>query len=180
MKEHLWYGQVVEAIFIKGLGPRLTPQVAALVKQEGINLDKLLPGYPVGQVVKACHRVLPALFPGMPMRDAMAELGALSTRGYNETLVGRAAIAFLKLIGTRRALESLNKTLSAGNNYLQTQFTALSGNQARIHLSDASGVPDFYRGLIEEGGRLLGAKGFKVDNGAATAPAHEFLISWDA
>ncbi|MEW5739795.1 MAG: DUF2378 family protein [Myxococcota bacterium] len=178
--EHLWYGPIIEAVFIKGLGPRLTPEVAALLREEGIDVDKVLPGYPVKQVVKACHRILPVVFPTLKERDAMAELGALSTRGYNQTLLGKAAIGFLKLIGTRRALENLNKTLRAGNNYLVTQFTALDANKAKIRLSDASGIPDFYRGLFEEGGRLLNARGFTVVDELSTPPAHEFVISWDA
>jgi uncharacterized protein (TIGR02265 family) len=177
--ERLWYGPVIEAVFIKGLGPRLTPEVAALLRAEGIDVDKVLPGYPVTQVVKACRRILPVVFPGLPERDAMAELGALSTRGYNETMLGRAAIGFLKLIGIRRALESLNKTLRAGNNYLETRFTALAANQAKIYLSDASGIPDFYRGLLQEGGRLLKAPGFTVVDAPPTPPSHEFIVSWE-
>lgn len=180
MTEHLWYGPIIEAIFIKGLGARLTPDVAGLLREEGIDVTKVLPGYPVAQVVKACHRILPVVFPELPMPAAMTELGALSLRGYNETLLGRAAMGLLKLVGTRRALERLNGTLRAGNNYLETRFTAVSNTEAQIVLSDASGLPDFYRGLFEEGGRMLGAKNFKVADGTAAPPAHQYRISWDA
>jgi len=180
MTEHLWYQPVIEAIFIKGLGAQLTPDIASALREEGINVDKLLPGYPVAQVVKACRRVTPLLWPQLSEADALAQLGALSTRGYNETLIGKAALALLKLLGIRRALEKLNGTLSAGNNYLKTSFAALSANSAKLTLSDASGIPDFYRGLFEEGARLLGAKNFVVRSGEAPAPAHEFICSWDA
>lgn len=177
--ERLWYSQVVEAIFVKGLGPKLTPEVRARVKAHGIDLDKLLPGYPVEQVLKAARDVLPQVLPGLSDEAAWLELGASSMRGYNETLLGRAAVGVLKLIGVRRALERLHTSMRSGNNFLETRFTPLSATSAELHLSDVSGVPGFYQGLLEEGGRLVGAKNLTVRSAVAVGQGHTFVVEWE-
>lgn len=179
MNERLWYSQVVEAIFLKGLGSRRTAEVDQLLASEGIRADRLLPGYPVEQVVRACRKVAPVVYPGLDADAALAELGASSMRGYNETLIGRAAVAVLKLVGVRRALEKLHTSMRSGNNYLETKFTALSATSAELHLSDVSGIPSFYRGLLEEGLKMVGAKNGVMKDGAATPPGHTFVVSWD-
>jgi uncharacterized protein (TIGR02265 family) len=179
MKERLWYTPVIEAIFIKGLGARRTPQLDQMLAAEGISLGKLLPGYPVEQVVRAMRKSLPMLYPGLDEDAALAALGASSMRGYEETLIGRAAVAVLKLVGVRRALERLHTSMRSGNNYLETTFTALSPTSAELHLSDVSGIPAFYRGLLEEGLRMVGAKNGVVKDQRADAPGHTFLVSWN-
>ncbi|MEW6431093.1 MAG: DUF2378 family protein [Myxococcota bacterium] len=180
MEEPLWYAQVIEAIFIKGLGHRRTAEVDRLLAAEGIHLDKLLPGYPVAQVVRAMRKVLPLLYPGLDEDAALARLGAASMRGYSETLIGRAAVAVLKVVGVRRALERLHTSMRSGNNFLETKFTALSPSSAELHLSDVSGIPAFYRGLLEEGLRMLGARHAEMKDGAAKPPGHTFIASWSA
>lgn len=179
MNERLWYSQVVDAVFIKGLGPRRTPELDQVLASEGISLDKLLPGYPVEKVVRAMKKSLPVLYPGLDENAALVELGASSMRGYNETLIGRAAVAVLKLVGVRRALERLHTSMRSGNNYLDTKFTALGANEAELHLSDVSGIPGFYRGLLGEGLRMLGAKNGVLKDKGAAAPGHTFVVSWD-
>lgn len=179
MNERLWYSQVVDAVFIKGLGARRTPELNQLLAAEGILVDRLLPGYPVEKVVRAMRRSLPVLFPDLDEDAALAELGASSMRGYNETLIGRAAVTVLKLVGVRRALERLHTSMRSGNNYLDTKFTALGTNEAELHLSDVSGIPGFYRGLLEEGLRMVGAKNGAVKDAGAAPPGYTFHVTWD-
>ena len=49
-EERLWYSTVIEAIFIKGLATRLTPELRLGIKKAGIDLGKLQPAYPIAQV----------------------------------------------------------------------------------------------------------------------------------
>lgn len=178
MGEHLWYSQVVESIFIKGLGQRLTPDVKKTIRTEGIDLDRLLPGYPVAQVVRALRRVLPSLYPGVDEVEALRSIGASSMQGYNETFIGRAAVQVLKLVGVRRALQKLQTSMRSGNNYLETRFTQVGPTSAELHFSEMSGIPSFYRGLLEEGGRMVGAKHMRVSDGEARDNGWVFRVDW--
>ncbi len=180
LTEHLWYATVVESVFLKGLGPLMTPALKQVVRDEGIDLDKLLPAYPVVTVVRAARVVLPALYPGLPADQALRAFGAASMRGYNETLIGRAAVQLLKLLGTRRALERLHVSMSSGNNYLKTGFTALTANSAELTLSDVSTIPSFYQGIFEQGGQMIGAKNFKVKVLPVTGAGGRYHVEWDA
>ncbi len=63
--ERLWFSTVIEAIFLKGLGDKLTPRLKEEIKKVGIDLNKMSPAYPVEQVYKACKLVMPIVYPGM-------------------------------------------------------------------------------------------------------------------
>jgi uncharacterized protein (TIGR02265 family) len=179
--ERLWYQNIVESVFVRGPGPLLTPALRALVKQEGIDLDRLLPAYPVTLVVKVARAALPTMFPGVPAAEAMRSFGAASLRGYNETMLGSAVVGLLKLLGTRRALERLRVSMSAGSNYLKTEFTGLTETSAELTVSDVSTMPEFYQGIFEEGGRLIGAKNFRVTlKPGGGGPGASYHVEWDA
>lgn len=177
--ERLWFSTVIESVFSKGLGTRLTPELKAGIKAVGIDLDRLQPAYPVEQVHKACRLVMPALFPDLTEEEAFHELGVSSMRGYSDTLLGKALIQILKLIGVRRSLLRMHTSMRAGNNYLETFATVIAGNCIQLRFSDVSGMPSFYQGIIEEGGRMAHAKNLIVTTVASTPPGHEFRVEWD-
>jgi uncharacterized protein (TIGR02265 family) len=177
--ERLWYQNIVESVFVRGPGPLMTPALRELVKREGIDLDRLLPAYPVTTVARAARAALPQLFPGQPPSEALRSFGVASLRGYNETVLGGAVVGLLKLLGTRRALERLRISMSAGSNYLKTDFTPVSERSARLTLSDVSEMPEFYQGIFEEGGRLIGASNFRVTLEPGAGPGASYLVEWD-
>lgn len=177
--QQLWYTQVIEAIFIKGLGARMTPELKAQLAAAGINLDKLEPGYPLGTVHKGLEIVRLALFPDLTREQAQHELGMLSMRGYTDTFIGKALIKVLQLIGVRRALLRTHLSMSAGNNYLQTTSTVVTDHCVELHFNDISQMPAFYQGLLEEGARLAHAKNIRTTSIEVPSPAHTFRIEWD-
>lgn len=63
-KERLWFGTVIDAVFIKGLGARVTPSLKADLKRLGIDLDRLRPAYPIEVVTQAFSLVTHQVFPG--------------------------------------------------------------------------------------------------------------------
>jgi uncharacterized protein (TIGR02265 family) len=177
--QQLWFTQVIEAIFLKGLGARVTPELKAQLVGVGINLDRLEPGYPVETVHKALELVQKQLFPDLTKEQALHELGVLSMRGYTDTFIGKALIKVLQLIGVRRSLLRTHLSMSAGNNYLQTTSTVVHDHCVELHFNDISGMPAFYQGLLEEGARLAHAKNIRTTSVPVPAPAHTFRIEWE-
>lgn len=177
--ERLWYSTVIEAIFIKGLATRLTPELRLGIKKAGIDLGKLQPAYPIAQVREACRSVMPALFPGKSEDEALHELGVSSMRGYTETLLGRALIQVLKLIGVRRSLLRMHTSMRAGNNFLETSAVVASDRCIELRFSDVSEMPSFYRGILEEGGRMAHAKNLRLTAIDGAAPGQTFRVEWD-
>lgn len=177
--ERLWFSTVIEAIFIKGLAGKITPGLKADIKKAGINLDKLAPAYPVEQVYAACKLSMPVLYAGLSEPEAFHQLGVSSMRGYTETLLGKALIQILKLIGVRRSLLRMHTTMRSGNNYLETSSVVLSANCVELKFSDVSKMSTFYQGIIEEGGRMAHAKNLRISTVDSTSPAHTYRVEWD-
>ncbi len=177
--ERLWFSTVIEAIFLKGLSGKITPKLKADIKKVGIDLDKLAPASPVEQVYAACKLTMPALYPGMSESEAFHQLGVSSMRGYTETLLGKALIQILKLIGVRRSLLRMHTSMRSGNNYLETSSVVVAGNCIELTFSDVSKMPSFYQGIIEEGGRMAHAKNLRVSTLDSVPPAHTFRVEWD-
>jgi uncharacterized protein (TIGR02265 family) len=177
--ERLWYSPVIEAVFLKGLGEKLTPGLRAELKKIGIDLARLQPAYPVVQVHQACQVVIPVLFPGVSQEEAMHALGVSSMRGYTETLLGKALIQVLKLIGVRRSLLRMHTSMRAGNNYLATSAVVVNERCIELRFSDVSQMPTFYQGILEEGGRMAHAKNLRVVSADSAPPGHTFRVEWD-
>lgn len=176
--ERLMFSQVIEGIFIKGLGDKLTPSMKAEIKKAGIDLAKLQPAYPVEVMEKACKAVVPMLYPGTSEAEAYFQLGVVSMRGYSDTLLGKALMQILKLIGVRRSLLRMHTSMRAGNNFLETSSTVLAENSIELRFSDVHGMPSFYQGIIEEGARMAHADSVRVTTVASDPPGHTFRVEW--
>jgi len=177
--ERLMFSQVIEAVFIKGLGEKVTPSMKAEIKKAGIDLAKLQPAYPVEVMEKACKLVTPMLYPGMSESEAFVELGVVSMRGYTETLLGKALIQILRLIGVRRSLLRMHTSMRGGNNFLETSSTVIAGNVIELRYNDVHGMAPFYQGIIEEGGRMAHGKNVRVTTVSSDPPGHTFRVEWD-
>lgn len=100
MAEKLVFESAIEGLFIRGLGPRVTPALKAELKTLGLDLDRKLP--------PACTRavwyativaVVRHLYPGSSPADAHRELGRMMMEGIELTLFGRTMAPAVKLLG---------------------------------------------------------------------------------
>lgn len=174
--ERLWFDQAIEGLWLRALGGRVTPALRASLKDAGLDLDRLLPGYPAATVARCVKLTAAALFPGQPEDDALREVGRLFLTGYQQTLIGRAVLQVLKLIGPRRSLQRMQTNFRSVN-YVKTRFTELGPTRAEVWFNHVDGMPAYFAGIIEQGGVLSGAKAVTVtwqekDGGGA------FLVEW--
>ena len=104
------FGQVYEGLFVRGLRGRLTLQ----------------PAYP-SSVLPACI-VLTAqtLYPTEPLEQALKVIGRTFFLGFIDTLLGRAMLGLLRIIGPRRSLERMQRNFRTGSNYIETRFLSLA------------------------------------------------------
>lgn len=100
-------------------------------------------------------------------------------RGYVETLLGRAMVQVMKVVGPRRSLERMQRNFRTGSNYIETRFTSLGKGQAELWFNDVSGIPDFYAGVMSAGGRLAAAGNVRVTVHPSTDESCRFLVEWD-
>ena len=151
----LVFSPTVEGLF-RALGP-LDADTRAKFRAIGFDPARLEPAYPVDQYV-AMQRLAVEVFAGdMPFDLGIETLGRRFVDGYGETLIGRAVLASLKLLGPRRTLERLTRTLSTGTSFFETKLTEPSPGVRQLWLNRVT-YPGWYVGLIRRGLELAGAQ----------------------
>lgn len=150
----LVFSQTVEGL-LRALGP-LDADTREKFRALGFDPARLEPAYPVERYV-ALQRLAVERFAGdVPFSLGIETLGRRFVDGYGETLIGRAVLASLKLLGPRRTLERLTRTLSTGTSFFATKLTETSPGVWQLWLNRVT-YPGWYVGLIRRGLELAGA-----------------------
>lgn len=177
--ERLWFQQPIEGQFLRGLGEKLTPELRAVVKGCGIDLDRLQPGYPVEVMERTLKTLAPLVFPTLSTSEAMWEFGRAFLRGYSQTFLGGAMVGVMKAVGPRRTLERMQKNFRTGTNFIETRFTSTGPNSAELWFNDGAGTPEFFAGVVEQGASFVDSKGTKVVLHEDVSPAFRLTITWE-
>lgn len=161
--ELIEFSQSVEGLFIKGLGPMVTPQMKDHLRTKGLDLDKpLRPGYPAADFHKWVEYAATVVYPDDKKDEAVRRIGHRAVSGLEEGLIGKALAAGLKLIGPRRALQRVERIFKNNNNYQVATLLELTERDAKVRLSEVFGLPTYYLGLFEAVLALIGARDLKV------------------
>lgn len=176
MNEKLIFRPVIEALFVVGLADRITPAFKKQLKVTGIDLDKLLPGYPYETWEKAVQST-PPLFPELDRDAALVEAGrrmVMATIQSNP--VGKHLLPLLKVMGIGRALRRAYSRTTEGN-FNTISFGAETPRSLEIHMSFVGQIPELARGSIIGLGQMLGAA-LRPSTSSYEAPRVTFLVEW--
>lgn len=155
----LVFSQTVEGL-LRALGP-LDAATKGRMQALGVDPDRLEPAYPADQYV-ALQRLAVELFaPNQPFPVGIEALGRRFVDGYGETLMGRAVLAGLRLLGPVRALERLSRTLSTGSTFFKTKLEEVRPAVWRLWINRVT-YPGWYVGLVQRGLEHAGAKKVEV------------------
>jgi uncharacterized protein (TIGR02265 family) len=158
MVERLWFASVIEGLYGNALKKRWTPKLLTGLRELGIDLEKpLLPAYPAETFVAALKYTARELYPQEPLEEALYTLGGESWRGFRETLVGKAMVALLRVLGPRRTLPRSRHNFRSGTNYIDVVVTERRPNCFLVHFNDVDDIPHFFCGLMDSSGLDLGA-----------------------
>ena len=162
----------------KGFGERLTPAVLAQWKALGVDVKKLPPAIPA-DVMAECLRVLAReLFPHLSLEEGLRQVGVSFILGWQQTLLGAAASAMLRLIGPVRSLGRLERAFRTADNYSSAVATIQGANDAVIDVADVAELPTYWRGLFEAALHVMGLKG-RVELALYEPPRARYLLHWD-
>ncbi|MBM4783297.1 MAG: DUF2378 family protein [Archangiaceae bacterium] len=160
MSEKLIFAQTIEGL-LRGMG-QLNEQDKTQLRALGIDVDKrLLPAYPLDQFVAALDFAGARLAPNAPRDEQNLLIGRRFMDSYQETMVGRAMVAGLRVIGPWRTLERLSNKFRTGNNFSDTRLSRLGDAEAELWCNQVS-RPGWYMGIIGRGLELAGAKDVQV------------------
>ena len=171
------YEHTVEGLFFKALRARITPSLKDRLRPLGIDLDGKPKSVPHAQWVKALHLAATELFEGSA-DERFRKLGNAVMLRHEETVMGKAVITVMRIMGPKRVLGRVNTTLRSGNNYIQASLapTGLTSWEGRVN--ECNGNPHYIAGVVEQGLIISGAKDVKVEVSGFDGHSAMFKLSW--
>lgn len=173
------FDHVIDGMFRKSLGKRLTAACRAELKAAGLDLDRaLLPAYPLDQYFTFLEIAGRHLYPDAPLPQALFELGAGFLDGYHETLMGRAILQLARLIGPTRAVKRSAQTWRQGNNFTEVRVVERTPTCFELHFNVVGRHPEHTQGA------LFGALSVNADLDVSveildrTPPGAVYLVQW--
>jgi len=152
----LVFSQTVEGL-LRAIGP-LDDDAKQKFRAIGFDPDaRLEPAYPVDKYVAMQKVAVEVFAPHVPVAEGIETMGRRFVDGYGETIVGRAVLVTMKLLGPRRTLERLSRTLSTGSSFFETKLEEFKPGVWHLWLNRVT-FPGWYVGLIRRGLELAGAK----------------------
>ncbi|XXF79514.1 DUF2378 family protein [Myxococcaceae bacterium GXIMD 01537] len=177
--ELLVFEQTIEALFHRALNGRLTPVCKARLREAGLDVDqKPRPAYSLDAWMTCIRIAAEELYPGEPLDQATFKLGQAYIEGFRETMLGRAVLSLLRVLGPRRALGRATQNFRSSNNYTETRLTELGPRNFELWLNEVGALPSFSGGLIHGGLKVAGARDIRIDIEAYDGHSCTYRIQW--
>lgn len=154
MTERLWFQNVVEGLFVRGLGPTLSATDKVALANVGLKLDKLLPAYSEGVMLEALRIAGPLVLPRGNFEEQQHELGVRMVKGYFDTLLGKAMVGVVKLVGPERGISRLDRNLRTLTNYLNARIVTRAERSADVEVEPVGPLMHFIVGILHGSGSL--------------------------
>lgn len=130
------FDHVIDGMFRKSLGSRLTPACKAELKAAGLDLSQpLRPAYPLDDYFTFLEIAGKHLYPDKTAPQALYALGAGFVDGYHETLMGRAILQLARIIGPSRAVKRSTQTWRQGNNFTDVKVVERTPTCFELHFN---------------------------------------------
>ena len=171
------YEHTVEGLFFKALRSRLTPELEQKLKALGIDVHGKPKSVPQDQWVRALELAASALFEG-PADERFRQLGHSVMLRYEETVMGKAVITVMRLMGPKRILGRINSTLRSGNNFIEASLAPTGPNSWEGTVNECNGNPYYIAGVLEQGLIISGAKSPMVLVSEFNGHSARFHITW--
>lgn len=178
MSEKLIFAQTFEGL-LRSLGPRLSAEVKAGMRARGFEPEgKLLPAYPMEVFIDVVQYLAQTFHAGVPMEEGVSLVGRSFMDGFGETLIGRAMVGMMRVIGPVGALKRVTQEFRTGNNYSLTRLTELGPRRYQLWVNTLQ-MPGWYIGIVGRGLEFAGARAPRVSLLAREDEGGTFLIEWD-
>jgi uncharacterized protein (TIGR02265 family) len=164
---------------LRGLGADVKGRLKERLKAAELDPDRPFPpGWPAARLREWLDLASEELYPELPTTEAHRLLGRRFIEGWQGTLIGAASAQFLKLLGTRRALERLTRAFRTGDNYSETSVTFPSATSALVTVHSEPLV-HYTAGILDAGLVMMKVKGH-VTIERVVGGVMVFRMEWEA
>jgi uncharacterized protein (TIGR02265 family) len=174
------FGHLFEALFQNALAGRLSPIALEQLRRLGVDVSKRLePVYPLPLWMAALTVAARDVYPSLELDQAYEQLGEACMEGFSATLVGRAVVAALRLIGPERAMLQAQSTFRSTNNYAQLSHRKVGPGHFRIWINEVGHCPTFTVGMLRAGLGAAGAPSAHVEVAAYDGHGCTYDVRWE-
>ncbi|PTL79880.1 DUF2378 family protein [Vitiosangium sp. GDMCC 1.1324] len=171
--------QVVEGLLRHGVGERVTPRLRERLRQVGLDLDRpLLPAYRAVMWHRCLHIIVEEVYPGLQREEAFRQLAAHHVEGYGQTLVGRALMRLLRLLGPRRTVYQMAQALRASDNYTEVRLTQLGPCSYEMWMNSVLDTPGYAEALFVGFLRASGAEEPRASIVRKEEESTTYVLTW--
>ncbi|RKG85929.1 DUF2378 family protein [Corallococcus terminator] len=173
------YVQVVEGLLQHGLRGQVSPRLRERLRQAGVDLDRpLLPLYPVPLWTRCLHIVVEETYPGTPREEAFRRLARAHVEGYGATLLGRAVMSVMRLLGPKRVMQRLPEVLRGTDNYTEAVLTELGPAHYELRINSVVDAPGYAEALFEAVLQVGGAQAPRATKLREEQDGTVYVLTW--
>lgn len=144
----------------------------------GLDVDRLPSTFPVVKWQKCLQIITEELFPGVPMAEAYRRLARQHVEGYGRTLMGRATVRVMRLLGPRRMVHRMPSVLSATDNYTAGTVEERGPTEFLLSLNSNMQPGAYVESMLETMLRVWGAVQPHVKQQEGREDGATYLLSW--
>jgi uncharacterized protein (TIGR02265 family) len=172
------FGQSVEALW-KSCGPNPPQEVVRAFTDSGIDVRKrFVVAYPAEQYATLMAKLAEARFPQAGPDERYLLLGRAFMEGYQQTMMGRALLKLLAVLGPRRVLHQTTRSFRSANNYSRAEVTELGPRHFRMVVHPVH-HPGWHVGLVTAGLEIAGGKNVRMQLASLERDEASFDITWE-
>ncbi|MDX2011394.1 MAG: DUF2378 family protein [Myxococcaceae bacterium] len=174
--ERVVFSSVFEALgrIVEASTPHLKKDAQAL----GVDFSNLNPAYPADTWRRLTAQVAQALHPTVTAPVAEYRLGQRIIQEYGKTVIGRALMGTLKVLGPARCFSRVSRSFRTANNYTEDRVTQHAPNHFELWLNEVH-VPYLDQGVMQAALDAIGAKNCSVEVTKRDADGTTYVCRWD-
>jgi len=177
MTERLIFAQTFEGLF-RAVSRQLDERLAAELREVGVDPRvELKPTYPLAVFHDTLKLLGARLFPGESPDEQLRRIGRQFMDGYALTMVGRAMVGMMRVLGPKRTLERLSRQFRTGNNFSETRVREVGQGHCELWCNQVA-LPAWYEGIIARGLEFAGARDVEVGVIHKDAEGATFRVRW--
>lgn len=161
--EPVVFSSAFEAIFQRALKGRLSQSAVAKLKTLGLDLERpALPAYPFAAWLAGLDVAARDVWPTLSQRDAYFELGRAMITSYQETFIGKALFAALRVFPAHKVISRMTANFRTANNYTQVVERELSPREVELTFNMVEPTGGLTEGILATGLPAAGLTRWKV------------------
>lgn len=174
----LVHAHTVEGLYWRALAGKVPSALKEELKPLGLDLDGKPRDVEQGQWAQMLAVTVKHLYPHLSADDGYYRLGEAVVQGYENTIMGKALFAVMRMLGPHRVIKRSTANLQSANTFSQATVKQLEPNHYEVWTNECNGNANYLRALMFGALQRSGAEDLKIEVLGFDGHAATFDIRW--